>query len=459
MKKCLPKAIIMKKILLSLGMITLVAGIVWGVTGAFYNDQETSNGNIFVAGSIDLKVDHSKQTYNGVDCRTCDVDLISDTTNMVVATNGGSDPVSFPHAAVVVTPTSVTTSGSNWDANIPGAQWIWATDPVLLADVTTDVTYTFEKKFTWNGPFTGASVNFAVASDNSYEVWLNGTKIAYDASENNHSVADIITVDLTPYIVQGTNTLQFKVKNWAQPNGSVLSNPAGLKYALHIDGQCGQEFENSVPGFQNACRLWTEKDLGQGDSFFNFGDVKPGDFGTNVISLHVYDNNAYACLIVHNKDDQENGIQESETGDTTDPQGELSNYLNVITWMDTNGNGVRDTGEGIIIGPAPLSSFGSLMSLDSVNHEFLTATTTKNIGLAWCAGNLTVDGTTGAIGCDGSGMKNDAQSDSFSASLTAYAEQVRNNGAFSCDNIASQPPYVPETSGHEDVVSPPQPNL
>ncbi|MFA7216910.1 MAG: hypothetical protein WC095_02930 [Candidatus Paceibacterota bacterium] len=451
----------MKKILLSLGVIALVGGIVWGVTGAFYNDQETSSGNIFTAGSIDLKVDHTKQTYNGVDCRTCDVDLVSDTSNMVVATVGGSDPVSFPHTAVLVSPTSVTTSGSNWDANIPGAEWIWATDPVLLADVTTDVTYTFEKKFTWNGPFDQAIVNFAVATDNSYEVWLNGTKIAYDASENNHSTADVIAVDLTPYIVQGTNTLQFVVKNWAQPNGTVLNNPAGLKYALHIDGQCGQEFENSVPGFQNACRLWTEKDLGEGDSFFNFGDIKPGDEGSNVISLHVYDNDAYACLIVHNKDDQENGIQESETGDLPNVgnpsgNGELSNYLDVVTWMDTNANGVHDSGEGIITGPAPLSSFGSLMSLDSGNQQFLTATTTKNIGLAWCAGTLSLDGD--ALVCDGSGMLNNAQSDSFAASLTAYAVQTRNNPEFSCDNIASQPPYTPVPE-LDKPVSPPQPNL
>lgn len=442
----------MKKILLSLGMIALVAGVVWGVTGAFYNDEETSAGNIFIAGSIDLKVDHLKQVYNGVDCRTCDVHLVSDTSNMVVATVGGSDPVSFPHPAIVVTPTSVTTSGSNWDANIPGAQWIWATDPVLLADVTTDVTYTFEKKFTWYGPFTGASVNFAVAADNSYEVWLNGTKIKEDTSENNHSTADVVAVDLTPYIVQGTNTLQFKVKNWAQPNGTVLSNPAGLKYALHIDGQCGEEFNNSVEGFQNACRLWTEKDLGKGDSFFNFGDIKPGDWGRNVISLHVYDNDAYACLIVHNKDDQENGIQESEEGDLPNQGnpsgfGELSNYLNVFTWMD-DGDGEYDSNtEGIIEGPAPIVNFGSLMSLDPEHQSYLTATTTKYVGVAWCAGDLSIE--EGQLVCDGSGMKNDAQSDSFSASLTAYAVQTRNNSGFSCDAINEQ--YNPSKPVLQDL--------
>ena len=438
----------MKKILLSLGVIAVVGVVVAGATGAFYNDTETSTGNIFTAGSIDLKVDHLKQTYNGVDCKTCNVDILSNTSNLVVATTGGSDPAIFPHAAVVVTPTSVTTSGSNWDANIPDAEWIWATDPVLLADVTTDVTYTFEKKFTWNGPFAGASVNFAVASDNSYEVWLNGTKIAFDTSENNHSSADVIAVDLTSYIVQGTNTLQFVVKNWAQPNGTVLSNPAGLKYALHIDGQCGAGFEESVPGFQNACRLWTEKDLGDGDTFFNFGDVKPADWGTNVISLHVYDNDAYACLIVGDNDDQENTLLETETenGDgvgigNDNGDGELSDYIDVFTWLDEDADGVFDSGETSITGPASLSSFGSLMSLDSENEEWLTATTTTNIGLVWCAGDLEVDEE--GVSCDGSGMPNKAQSDSFSASLTAYAEQVRNNGAFSCASVDLDPELRP----------------
>ncbi|MDP1707158.1 MAG: TasA family protein [bacterium] len=439
----------MKKILISAGTIAVVAALTVGGTIAFYNDTETSTGNIFTAGSIDLKVDHTLQTYNGVDCQTCDVDLVSDTSNMVVATSAGSDPVAFPHAAVIVAPTSITTSGSNWDANIPGANWIWATDPVLLADVTTDVTYTFEKKFTWNGPFAGASVNFAVASDNSYEVWLNGTKIAEDTSENNHSTADVIGVDLTPHIVPGTNTLQFVVKNWAQPSGTVLSNPAGLKYSLHIDGECGQEFEESVPGFQQACRLWTEKDLGDGDTFFNFGDVKPADWGTNVISLHVSSNDAYACLIVSNKDDKENTLLGPEVADgdsstvgNPNGMGDLSNYLNVFTWKDTDGNGIYDTGESSIAGPVSLSGVGSIASLDT-SSSYLTATTTQNVGLVWCAGTLATPVPGSPFVCNGSGMGNIAQSDSFSASLTAYAEQVRNNSGFTCAGVASLPPYAP----------------
>ena len=79
-----------KKIIISLGIIGAVAAIVVGATVAYYNDTETSTGNIFVAGALDLKVDHLRQTYNDVDCKTCSVTVISDETNIVVEKNGSS---------------------------------------------------------------------------------------------------------------------------------------------------------------------------------------------------------------------------------------------------------------------------------------------------------------------------------------------------------------------------------
>jgi len=45
----------MKKILLSLSIITAVAAIVIGGTFAYFSDVETSNGNVFTAGTLDLK--------------------------------------------------------------------------------------------------------------------------------------------------------------------------------------------------------------------------------------------------------------------------------------------------------------------------------------------------------------------------------------------------------------------
>src|SRR3989338_9560149 len=48
----------MRKILISLGMIVFVGAVVAGATGAFFSDTETSTGNTFAAGDIDLKIDN-----------------------------------------------------------------------------------------------------------------------------------------------------------------------------------------------------------------------------------------------------------------------------------------------------------------------------------------------------------------------------------------------------------------
>ena len=47
----------MKKILLSILTIALVTTIAIGATRAYFSDTETSNGNTFVAGTLDLTVD------------------------------------------------------------------------------------------------------------------------------------------------------------------------------------------------------------------------------------------------------------------------------------------------------------------------------------------------------------------------------------------------------------------
>src|SRR3989344_6724671 len=55
----------MKRIILSLSMIVFVGAVVIGATGAFFSDTETSTGNTFTAGAIDLGVDNTSY-YNGV---------------------------------------------------------------------------------------------------------------------------------------------------------------------------------------------------------------------------------------------------------------------------------------------------------------------------------------------------------------------------------------------------------
>lgn len=53
---------------MSLSVIAAVGAAVVGGTGAFFSDSETSTGNVFTAGAIDLKVD-SQQHYNGNVCQ------------------------------------------------------------------------------------------------------------------------------------------------------------------------------------------------------------------------------------------------------------------------------------------------------------------------------------------------------------------------------------------------------
>ena len=57
----------MKKILLSVATIAFAGAAVVGLSGAFYKDVETSTGNTFTAGGLELLVD-SESHYNGMVC-------------------------------------------------------------------------------------------------------------------------------------------------------------------------------------------------------------------------------------------------------------------------------------------------------------------------------------------------------------------------------------------------------
>lgn len=56
----------MKKILISLSLIGVAAAVTIGATTALFADTETSTGNTFTAGGIDLTVDSLGGKYNGV---------------------------------------------------------------------------------------------------------------------------------------------------------------------------------------------------------------------------------------------------------------------------------------------------------------------------------------------------------------------------------------------------------
>ena len=423
----------MKKILLSLVAIVAVAGVVAGVTIAFYNDTETSAGNIFVAGSVDLKVDHTKQTYNDHECVGNCEEIGS---NLVV--NGGFETPDVSTGGWAIYPDASQTSWTVESGAGLEIQDHAAGDPhsgnqlaeldsnnssVISQTLSTVAGQQYRLTF-WYSPRPNRP-----AGDNTIGAMV---KVVSDST-----ILVNDTIGATSAGGSQTSWQEFTYNFIATDNSTkVIFSDLGTNnsYGGYLDDisvkelECSSQFEGV-----GACTLWGERDLGQGDTFFNFDDIKPGDHGTNVISLHVYSNNAYACLITSDQVDDENIVYESETGDNTPDVGELSQYMNVFTWEDTDGDGLYESGESQFASGS-LSNLSNLMSLDSASQQFLTATTTKYIGLAWCAGTLTVD-EEGDFNCDGAGMPNDAQSDSFSASLTAYAEQIRNNSGFLCSGV------------------------
>ncbi len=196
---------------------------------------------------------------------------------------------------------------------------------------------------------------------------------------------------------------------------------------------------------------WTMTNLGPTNKFFNFGDVKPGDYGEDTISLHIDNNPAWACADIKTTSNEENGINgpEAAAGDVTSGpgQGELAQNVTLFAWLDnatatssspgTPGDNIWQAGEPILYGPVTMSSLvGATTTLPladpSVNSgDPLPPTATDYIGLAWCAGTMDTSNP-GTITCSGAAMNNLSQTDSATADVTLRVEQSRNNSGFRC---------------------------
>ena len=216
--------------------------------------------------------------------------------------------------------------------------------------------------------------------------------------------------------------------------------------------------EHFPPTGSECDGTWEETDIEGGvHTFFNFLDLKPGDYGEDTISLHVYNNDAWGQLVLDGIIDEDNDCtepeQDMENNTCSDPNGdgEIDNYLAFTGWLDqgvTPGFQGQDEGEGDNIwqqsegpkfwdetlignlGPFELKEVLSvaydLMGCNDpdgntnygVCHGFaedgrMVESTTYYFGLAW---ELPLDET-----------GNDAQTDSYSADMTFMVEQHRNN--------------------------------
>lgn len=258
--------------------------------------------------------------------------------------------------------------------------------------------------------------------------------------------------DIDLKIDNSSYALDFNIPTFANPTGEFVANPA-----------------NS----------WSLTDLIAGThKFFDFTDVKPGDYGEDTISIHVGSNDAWLCAAARITDDSDQSLTEPELADdlaTSTPPGlglgDLDTTLQFAFWADdgdnvyepvagTNG-GVAET---IFLG-GPLSAIGAAgqIALSDTNggafgNAGVPGDSTVYIGKIWCAGTLTPgilvqDGASSTsplspagtgFTCNGAAVNNAAQTDQVQGDMQFYAVQKRNNPGFLCSqNYTPVWPVVP----------------
>jgi predicted ribosomally synthesized peptide with SipW-like signal peptide len=230
--------------------------------------------------------------------------------------------------------------------------------------------------------------------------------------------------------------------------------------------------ESYYNGVLNASTTWAATDLTV-EKFFDFGDLKPDDYGEDTISLHVKTNDAFMCANVKLTSNNDNTQSEPEAlvdgnGTTT---GELANLVNFIWWADDGDNVFEDDENVISQGPIGALGVGGSTTIalaDSVTNIWnATGTNPRSgpipgnqtyfIGKAWCFGTIATapivqdnsstlmspagdnGGTVtpgepedGGITCNGSALGNESQTDSLTADVTFTVVQARNNSGYLC---------------------------
>lgn len=224
--------------------------------------------------------------------------------------------------------------------------------------------------------------------------------------------------------------------------------------------------DDHYPAPGSACDgTWELTDLEDGvHKFFNFDDLKPGDFGEDTISLHVFDNPAWGRFRVENVVDADNTCtdpeQSAEGGACSDPDGdgELDNYLAFTAWVDhgatpgfqcaendaqcdvdpTEGDNVYQSTEVYVIQDATFADFESFEFAPALAAAYAAFGCTEADGdtdFGNCHG-LAEDGRMVPFATYYFGLAwdlpllatgNDAQTDTFQADMVFEVEQHRNN--------------------------------
>jgi len=223
--------------------------------------------------------------------------------------------------------------------------------------------------------------------------------------------------------------------------------------------------------------------------FFNFSDLKPGDYGEDTISLHVKDNEAWVCAdvtLTSNDDMDCTEPEEDAEGQgvcqnnlpAANEDGDLAQDINFLWWADDGDNVLEareNQLEGGNLGALGVDNTATVTLADSLfniwtgqaNNPFpvLPEGDVRYIGKAFCFGDIAAapddqDGVgnvkspagdnagdvlnpqspNGVVGepvdggftCSGQNAGNESQTDKATLDITFRAEQSRHRPDFTC---------------------------
>ena len=195
---------------------------------------------------------------------------------------------------------------------------------------------------------------------------------------------------------------------------------------LQIDNQCS--YNGGVCPW--TLSEWALTDLEDGvHKFFNFSDIKPGAWGEDTISLHLYDNPAWVWLKIDSVENHENGCSEPEgdvdatCGDPVLGEGELYSNLHFLIWMD-DGDNLYEAGEKKLHDGEVLADC-EVFGLDPENcdpMDPLNPCDNYYVGMKWCFGTFDSN-----YNCNGVTIGNESQGDDVTMDISFVAIQTQNN--------------------------------
>ena len=480
----------MRSIIKSAFVILAVAAIAGYGTYSFFSDVETSTGNTFTAGEVDLKVD-SEAHYNGMVCEEgfwVDETECKEAGDNLIANGSFEDPTVAHTQKWNIYPDGTTDLDWQvaWESTETsfGGQDRPAIAPVelhrgVLGAADEGEQYA-ELDSDWFGPDNSlinepSSVsiyqNVATVDEKKYRLKFAFAPRPNTSAGDNKLSIRIDGVEKAQLTLTGGGSIV-----WSDHQYDFIATGATTKIEFADVGTPNSlgTFLDHVEVFELECEelgtptlvggpcdgTWELTNLEDGvHKFFYFDDIKPGDYGEDTVSLHVISNDAWGRMVIDEIVDIDNTCVDSEEEAENDDcdaggtmNGELRENIDFRVWLDEGitpgfqGKG-NDVGEGDNI---QQDNEIELISAGAIDQSGETHNIWEGLRAAYTSRGCTVaSGQTNYGSCHGlaedgrmvasatyyfgigwelpDDVGNEAQTDIFQADISFEVEQHRNN--------------------------------